>query len=105
VELTAEKAACPELAARGLTAALKVPVEATVQAESVKAASVMESVALETRLPNASRTSIVGACAKTLPATAVADGCVENARAEALALAIEMASEHAEVSPGLLAPR
>ncbi len=55
-----EKLAEPAVAASGLVVTVKVPAAATLQAESVYAASVMELVAEETRLLEASCTCKMG---------------------------------------------
>ncbi len=54
--MTPAKLAEPELAAKGLVVAARLPKAPLVHPESVNAVSVMEFTALETRLPEASST-------------------------------------------------
>jgi hypothetical protein len=58
--VTAEKLADPEVAARGLGVALRDPLAAEVQPESVYAARVIEFVAVVTALLEASSTRTTG---------------------------------------------
>jgi hypothetical protein len=63
------------VALKGLLPAERVPEPATVQPESVKAASVMALVAELTRFPYVSWISTVGAVVSETPAVPVDEGC------------------------------